>query len=560
MLESVRQNSRSAIVYILFGIIIVAFVISFGPGSPTGDSTPWSWSGKFAAHVYGAEVSETDFNFAYLASGGGDRNDQMGRNQRLKEMVMDKLIERELLVREAERMGLQVSEEEAAHFVVYDGKMMIMGMARPLDRYAFKGDVFDPQRFKMVLQSGYRVTEKQFMEIQRRELQADKVRQLLRMSVRAGLDEVKADFEDKGRQINLEYVRFAPYRFESELQPTETDIENYARAHEDELKKRYEERKALYTKQERTVHVRRILAEAKKDATAEQVAAAQQKIEAALATLKSGTPFSDIAKAQSDDQTSRGRGGDVGWRKKGFTDFGSDLEAKVFAAKEGDLLGPERSDRGFEIIKVEGFREGDISLGQARAELAEELYRSATAKELAQKGAAEAAEKLKAGGKLAELYPKVEGASPLAGASNKPSVEETGLFSRRGDVVQGIGASDELAKAVWKLKVGEFIGPKDVGGSFIVASVKERKEPDMADFEKRKDELLSDFARTKWAHYMADFAQSACTAAQSAGKLRVNQDLVASDASPAALAKGLPAGLEKLLGNKKYEPCRERTF
>ena len=70
-----------------------------------------------------------------------------------------------------------------------------------------------------MLQSGYRVTEKQFMEIQRRELQADKVRQLLRLSVRAGLDEVKADFEDKGRQINLEYVRFAPYKFEADLAP-----------------------------------------------------------------------------------------------------------------------------------------------------------------------------------------------------------------------------------------------------------------------------------------------------------------------------------------------------
>ncbi|HNN91639.1 MAG TPA: SurA N-terminal domain-containing protein [Pseudomonadota bacterium] len=562
MLESVRQNSRSAIVYILFGIIIVAFVISFGPGSPSGDSMPWSLSGRFAAHVYGNEVPEHDFHFAYLASGGGERSDRpemASRSQRLKKLVMDKLIERELLYREAEHMGLLVSEDEAAHFVVYEGKMMVLGMSRPLDRYAFKSDVFDPQRFKMVLQSGYRVTEKQFMEIQRRELQADKVRQLLRLSVRAGLDEVKADFEDKGRQINLEYVRFAPYKFEAELAPSEADIENFARAHEDDLKKRYEERKALYTKQERSVRVRRILVEVKKDAPAEAVAAGQQKIEAALATLKAGTPFADVARTQSDDAGSRGKGGDLGWRKKGFTDFGADLETKVFAGKEGDLLGPERGDRGFEIIKIETFREGDISLGQARAELAEELYKTATAKDLAQKGAAEAAEKVKAGGKLAELYPKAEGASPLEAGKGRPNVEETGLFARRGSTLQGLGESESLAKDVWKRKAGELVGPVEVGGSFIVAVVKERKEPDLTDFEKRKDELLSDYARTKWAHYMSDFAHNACTTAQSAGKLRFNPDLVASE-GPNPAAKNMPPGLEKLLGNRKYEPCREGNF
>ena len=562
MLESVRQNSRSAVVYILFGIIIVAFVISFGPGSPSGDNMPISLGGRYAAQVYGAEVPEHDFYFTYLAAGGGERSDRpemQSRAQRLKELVMDKLIERELLYREAERMGLLVSEDEAAHYVVYEGKMMVMGMGRPLDRYAFKQDVFDPQRFKMVLQSGYRVTEKQFMEIQRRELQADKVRQLMRLSVRAGVDEAKAEFEDKGRQINLEYVRFAPYKYEQDLQPSEADVENYARAHEDELKKRYEERKALYTKQERTVRVRRILVEVKKDAPAEAVTAGQQKIEAALSTLKAGTPFADVARTQSDDAASNKRGGDLGWRKKGFTDLGAELEGKVFAAKDGELLGPERSERGFEILKVEGFREGDISLGQVRLELAEELYKTATAKELAQKGANDAVEKVKAGGKLAELFPKAEGASPVAAPAGAPSVEETGLFARRGALIQGIGENEAMAKALWKLKTGELIGPTDVAGSVIVAVVKERKEPDFTDFDKRKDEILSDYARTKWAHYMSDFAHNACTSAQSAGKLRINNELVAAEAANPA-AKNLPPGLEKLLGNRKYEPCRDSSF
>src|SRR5687767_9995044 len=98
MLDAVGQNSRSAIVYVLFGIIIAAFIVSFGAGSPTGSETPWSLGGKFAARVYGSEVSEIDFHFAYMVAGGGEREraeDSM-RYQRLRELIMDALIEREL--------------------------------------------------------------------------------------------------------------------------------------------------------------------------------------------------------------------------------------------------------------------------------------------------------------------------------------------------------------------------------------------------------------------------------------------------------------------------------
>jgi peptidyl-prolyl cis-trans isomerase D len=560
MLDAVRQNSRSAIIYILFGILIAAFIVSFGPGSPTGGELSLNLGGKYAARIYGSEVGENDFRFAYMVAGGGDRErtEDSARYQRLRELIMDALIERELFAREAERMGLQVSEQDAANMIVDRGMMYVAGRQRPIERYAFKNGVFDEQRFKMVLQSSYRITEKQFMEIQRRELLADKVRQLMLLSTRASADEVKNDFEEKGRQIDLEYVRFAPYRFEQDLSPSESDIENYARAHEDEIKKAYEDRKTLYQKQDRTVHLRRILVEVKKDATPDQVAAAQSKLESALQTIKSGTKFSDVARSASEDQATRSRGGDLGWRKKGFTDLGAELEAKVFAAKEGDLIGPERSERGVELIKVEGFREGDISLGQARTELAEELWRAATSKELAKKAAEDTAAKLRAGAKLADLFgnkDKTEGAPPAA-EQKGPQLETTGLFSRRGDSVQGIGSSAELSKAAWKLQQpGQWVGPIDVSGSLVIAALKERKEPDFADYEKRKQELSSDYARTKWAHYVSDWAHDACVAAQSAGKIRVNQDLIGSSEAPA-----LPKGLGKLLGGGKYEPCRDRQF
>ena len=49
MLETVRQNSRSAVIYIFFGIIIIAFIVSFGPGSFSGTDTSFDFGGRYAA-------------------------------------------------------------------------------------------------------------------------------------------------------------------------------------------------------------------------------------------------------------------------------------------------------------------------------------------------------------------------------------------------------------------------------------------------------------------------------------------------------------------------------
>ena len=92
--------------------------------------------------------------------------------------------------------------------------------------------------------------------------------------------------------------------------------------------------------------------------------------------------------------------------------------------------------------------------------------------------------------------------NPLAqlGKLNEPpKLQETGLFSRRGEMVQDIGVSKELAKKAFEMKVGEVAGPFEVRGSWVIVRVKEHKDPDMADFEKRKDDLVREYEREKWA-------------------------------------------------------------
>lgn len=547
MLEAMRQNSRSAIIYILFGILIAAFIISFGPGSSGGPS--FSAGERFAARVDGHEVSERDFVFASIALGIGNLPGHVAREQRVKEFLMDRLIERELLAAEGERMGLAASENEAA-LMVTEGRMLVAGMPRRIEGYAFRDGRFDYDRFRLVAQNHYRVTIKELMAIQQRELLADKVKEVLRAAVRVSPQEVQADFEERGRQVNLEYVRFSPRHYEDQVFLSDADVENWARTHEEQIKKVFDERKYLYQKQDRSAHLRRILLELPKDAPEDAVQRAQQKMESIKKTLQSGTRFAEVARTETEDHAARARGGDMGWRKKGFTGLPEEVEAKIFAAQAGDLIGPVRTDRGLELIKVEGFREGDITLGQARAEIAEELARAEKTRELARAEAAAAAAKVKAGKPLSELFPKLtsdaEEAKPKTGRQAL-QVEETGLFSRRGDIVQGLGNSLELTRAAFKtLQVGETIGPIEVAGTFVVATLKERKEPDMADWNKRKAEIIEEYQRTRWAEVLQAWSRQRCTEAHNAGKIRVNHALLEYEGTARD-----PIGLAE----RKYEPC-----
>ena len=541
MLEQLRRNSKNTIIYVLFGVIIAVFVINFGPGSRGCGS---GQGASYAVTVHGSTVSEQDFHYAYAAAGFNQASPQVARLRRLKEFLLDKLIERELLVDEAERLGIVVSAKEAED-MVGDGRMMVIGVPRRVDNYVMVNGEFNYEHLKSVCQNTLGLTVAHFIDEQRKELMAERVRQLLQAGTRTTPDEVKADFESKERQVNLEFVKFAPRRFVDAVEVSQADIDAYAKAHEADLKKLWEERAYNYKKAEKQAHLERILVTVAKDAPEGAVKDAQTKIDAAKKLLDSGKSFAEVAKATSDDLATRLRGGVLGWRKKGYSGFGKALDDKIFAAAKGTIVGPERGDRGFEIVRVSDFREGDIPYESAASELAEEALRTDKAKERAKAEAEAAIAKVKAGGKLEELFPKpsdADEADVMKKLNPPPSLQETGMFARKGDLVPDLGVSAEVMKKAFALKTGELAGPLEASGSWAVIRVKDRKEPDMADFDKRKDELAHQYTRQKWAESMETWQKQRCTEARDGGYIKVNDEVLSYDGPRDPADKYQPCG------------------
>jgi foldase protein PrsA len=69
-----------------------------------------------------------------------------------------------------------------------------------------------------------------------------------------------------------------------------------------------------------------------------------------MADLKAGGDFAGIAAAKSTDTSNKDQGGDLGCNPRGT--FVKEFEDAVAAAKDGDLVGPVKSEFGYHVISV----------------------------------------------------------------------------------------------------------------------------------------------------------------------------------------------------------------
>lgn len=97
--------------------------------------------------------------------------------------------------------------------------------------------------------------------------------------------------------------------------------------------------------------------EAAGDETAETIAAAQKKAEEALAAIKKGEKFEDVAKTYSEGPTAA-QGGDLGDFKRGT--LAKQLEDRVFGMKKDDVTEPIRTKQGYVILKVTAHQAGGV--------------------------------------------------------------------------------------------------------------------------------------------------------------------------------------------------------
>jgi parvulin-like peptidyl-prolyl isomerase len=104
----------------------------------------------------------------------------------------------------------------------------------------------------------------------------------------------------------------------------------------------------------------------------------ESKVDEALAKLKSGTSFFDVAYTYSEDDY-RVVGGDYGWVHLG--QLSPEVEKLVFSAPPKKLLGPVHTSFGWHILRVEERRPArQLPLDEARPKITDSLYKERLAR------------------------------------------------------------------------------------------------------------------------------------------------------------------------------------
>ncbi len=388
MLEQIRQNVRNPYIQAMLGLVILVFIFFFG----------WSMRSQqpnYVAKVNGDTIDYRSYQNAYnsLVKLYQDAYKQDLTPERIRQLglgrrALDQLIDQVLLLQEADRRDLEVTDEQLA--------AAIQGVAVFQENGRFNKD-----RYLQIL-SANRLTPLEYEQSRKRELLLQAVEQAIRSKVELTEDEVEQEYRDRNTKADLDYVVFLPGTFEPDVAVTDGALAEYYDAEQERFRTQ-EKRSARYllvgpepfmadepvTDQEvqdeynwrasefavpEAVRARHLLLEVPEDATPEQEKAVRERIEKIREQILGGADFAELARKLSDDPGTRDKGGDLGFFERGR--MVPAFEAAAFALEPGQVSEPVKTRFGYHLIQVEQHRPASQkSLDEVRDQLVRDIQR-----------------------------------------------------------------------------------------------------------------------------------------------------------------------------------------
>lgn len=567
MLETLRKNQQNWLIGFFLVIICLVFIINFGPQQQGCVAT--TAGGSAAAKVVGSTVSESQFKAAYRLARGYDFPVKTQRALKMRQSVMDGLVERELLAREARRIGMAVTEQDVDKEVLAGRIYRSAAVSSPSFlgsgpmHYDFEDDrgVFQYEDFKRFVQRYLHRSLREFKDEQATEILAERMRELVRASVRVGEEEVWESYAREKLEVSVKYVRFSPLYYRDTLEVTPAVIADFRRTSAADVNREYERQKHRYTKLDKQARSRHILLKVAPSAPDSEKAERRTELEGILARARGGEDFATLARRYSEDSGSARRGGDLGWHKQG--EMVEPFSNAELALQPGAISDIVETQYGYHVIQLIGFREGDVPEEEVKNELAERLYREKTAQERARTTAEQALAKLKAGESLdavnawltsLDAPPAPPTPTPPPGQPTPPPdadhpddadhdhdddadeeedelaprVRETQPFNRSGNPVPGPYDPQPLVRAAFELTRDHPIGQELIraGDSFFVMVLKERTDPSREDFATQRPALERRLREEKQRDALAQFVARLRAEAEADGEIDVNADML----------------------------------
>jgi parvulin-like peptidyl-prolyl isomerase len=201
--------------------------------------------------------------------------------------------------------------------------------------------------------------------------------------VQAALDEIKQqnNLDDAGLAAALAAQGFtlANYKQEVRRQMLRLRAENQivapkVQVTDEDVRARYDQM-ARRTEQVQAVKLSHMLFKLPEHPTEQQIADAKEKASKAIARVKGGEEFSKVAQTESEDDTTKATGGELGWFQRGSM-ANPAWEPVVFAMEKNDVRGPVPGPQGFHVFQVTEVKRSDLKpFPEMKDQLQRELRR-----------------------------------------------------------------------------------------------------------------------------------------------------------------------------------------
>jgi peptidyl-prolyl cis-trans isomerase D len=382
MIRILQQNNR--ITKILFAVIIgaavVTMVITLVPGifddTSVNDATVYAtvrepgFLGRFASDstpVKTVEVNQLaqrqlqqqrlpDFLLPYMSQRAGQI-----------------LVQRAILKHEADRLGLQVSDEDLRREL----------QSGPFAQYLFpNGTYIGDDAYMNFVQSAFQTSRSDFESQVKNDLELNRLQSLITGGVTVTDNAVREAYRVQGTKVKFDYAVISADDLRKTINPSDADLQSFFKQNaaryataipetrkiqyaafdasslpggkpqvtDAEVQTYYNQHQDQFQVKEQ-VKVRHILIAVPSGADSKTDAAAKAKAEDLLKQIKSGGNFADLASKNSDDPGSKVQGGELGWLDRGKTV--PEFDKAAFTLAPGQTSDVIKTQFGYHILQVE---------------------------------------------------------------------------------------------------------------------------------------------------------------------------------------------------------------
>ena len=375
MMDNLRTAANSVVLKVIFGIIIVSFILTGVSGYLIGGGN------NYAAKVNGQEISRGQFENAVASERNrmqqqmGDQFSELAANENyiktMRQQVLSRLVDEALLDQYAKELGLGISDEQVRKAIWatpafqnegkfdntrYNALVNQMGMTADQYAQALRNQLTTNQLISAVAGTDFMLpgeTDQLAALVSQQRLVREATIDVNALAAKQQVSdqEVASYYEqNKGQFVAPEQFRVTYIKLDAASMPSsasEEDVQAYYDQHKDE-----------FTQPERK---RYSIIQTKTEADAKAI----------LDELNNGGDFAAIAKEKSTDVISKRNGGDMGW----LEDSATVPELKDAGLKEkGQLSGVIKSSVGFLIARLDDIQPEQVKpLADVHAQIADKV-------------------------------------------------------------------------------------------------------------------------------------------------------------------------------------------